>query len=75
MTRLKWKLLLVRLEIVLILTQDRCAVCIKCTIGSEIFWTHLMELLGDVGHVQPHFGLFGDSVRVGAIYVHGLRRT
>ena len=37
------------------------------TIGSEIFWTHLMELLGDVGHVKSHFGLFGDSVGVDAI--------
>jgi hypothetical protein len=24
-----------------------------------------MELLGDVGHVESHFGLFSDSVRVG----------
>jgi hypothetical protein len=23
---------------------------------------HPMELLGDVGHVEPRFGLFGDSV-------------
>jgi hypothetical protein len=23
-----------------------------------------MELLGDVGHVKSHFGLFGDSVSV-----------
>jgi hypothetical protein len=30
------------------------------------FWTHLMELLGDVGHVESHFGLFGDSVNVDA---------
>ena len=67
MTRLKWKLLLGRLEIVLILTQDRCVVCVKCTIGLEIFWMHLMELLGDVGHVESHFGLFADSVGVGAI--------
>ena len=65
--RLKWKLLLVHLEIVLILTQDRCEVCVKLTIGLEIFWTHLMELLGDVGHVKSHFGLFGDSVGVDAI--------
>jgi hypothetical protein len=36
MTRLKWKLVLVRSEIVLILTQDRCTVCAECTIGSEI---------------------------------------
>ena len=32
---LKWKLNLVDLEIVLILTQDRCMVCAKRTIGSE----------------------------------------
>jgi hypothetical protein len=25
-----------------------------------------MELLNDVGHVESHFGPFGDSVRVGA---------
>jgi hypothetical protein len=33
---LKWKLNSVCLEIVLILTQDRCMVCSECTIGSEI---------------------------------------
>jgi hypothetical protein len=32
-TRLKWKLDLVGLEIVLILTQDRCTVCAERTIG------------------------------------------
>jgi hypothetical protein len=35
-TRLKWKLVSVRLEIVRILTQDRCPVCAERTIGSEI---------------------------------------
>ena len=50
---LKWKLASVRLEIVLILTQDRRTVCAECTIGSKIIWTHPMELLGDVGHVEP----------------------
>ena len=34
-----------------------------------------MELLCDVGHVESHFGLFGDNVCVGAIKVHVLRRT
>jgi hypothetical protein len=34
--RLKWKLLSVRLDIVLILKQDRCTVCVDHTIGSEI---------------------------------------
>jgi hypothetical protein len=31
-----WNLVLVRLEIVLVSVQDRCMVCAKCTIGSEI---------------------------------------
>jgi hypothetical protein len=36
MTRLKQKLILVLSEIVLILTQDRCMVCVERTIGLEI---------------------------------------
>jgi hypothetical protein len=35
-TRLRWKLDSVRLEIVLILTQDGCMVCAKRTTGSEV---------------------------------------
>ena len=42
------------MEIVLILMQDRCTVCVERTIGSEIIWTHPMQLLGDVGHVESH---------------------
>jgi hypothetical protein len=34
--RLKWKLISVHLEIVLILMQDRCTVCAESTIGLEI---------------------------------------
>ena len=40
MMRLKWKLVSVYLEIVLILTQDRCTVCAEHLIGLESFWTH-----------------------------------
>ena len=47
----------------LMLTQDRCTVCVECTIGLEITLDASMDLLGDVGHVESHFGLFGDSVR------------
>jgi hypothetical protein len=36
MTRLKWKLVSVCLEIVLILTQDGYTVCAEHNIGSEI---------------------------------------
>jgi hypothetical protein len=35
-SRLKWKLILVHLEIVLILILDRCMVLAKNTIGLEI---------------------------------------
>ena len=45
---------------------DSCMFCIERATGSEIVWTHLVELLGDVGHVESHFFLFGDSVSVGA---------
>jgi hypothetical protein len=31
-----------------------------------LFWTHPMELLGDVGHVESPFSPFGDSVNFGA---------
>jgi hypothetical protein len=64
-TRLRWKLDSVRLEIVGILTQDRCIVCAERATVSEIIFD-LMELLGDVGHVESHFGPSGDSVSVGA---------
>ena len=66
MTRVKWKLISVHLEIVPILTQDRCMVCGECTIGSEIILTHPMELLGDVGYVESRFGPFRDSANLNA---------
>jgi hypothetical protein len=34
--------------------------------AHKSFWTHPMELLGVVGHMESHFGTFGDSVSVGA---------
>ena len=64
--RLKRKFNLVRLKIVLLLTQDRCMVCAECTIGSELVLDTPNGLLGDVGHVEPRFSSFGDSVSVGA---------
>ena len=63
------------LEIVLILTQDRCKLCAECTMGSKIVLDAPMELLGDMGHVEPDFFLFGDSVSVGGRLEHGLRQT
>jgi hypothetical protein len=63
--RLRRKLDSVCLEKVGIVTQDRCIVCAERTTGSEIIF-HPMELLGDVGHVESHFGPSGDSVSVSA---------
>jgi hypothetical protein len=53
----------------------RCTVCTECTMGSEIFWTHLMELLGGVGHVESCSGPLGDGVSIGERLVHALRQT
>ena len=63
---LKWKLGSVSLEIVLILMQGRCMVCMEHTICMEINLIHLMELLDDVCHMESHFGPFGDIVSFGA---------
>jgi hypothetical protein len=62
--RLKWKLVLVCLEIVLIMTHNRWMICAEHTMESKSFLTHTMELLGDMGNVESHFGPFGDSVSV-----------
>ena len=35
----------------------------------------LIELLGDVGHVESRFSPFGDSVSVASRLVHGLHQT
>jgi hypothetical protein len=53
-------------KIVLLLTQDRCTVCVERTIGSKIILDAPMELLGDVHHVGSHFFPLGDSVSVSA---------
>ena len=45
---------------------DRCTVCVKHTRGLEIILDAPMELLGDMGHAEPDFFLFGDSVSVDA---------
>jgi hypothetical protein len=65
----------VRLEIVLILTQDRCTVCTERTIGSQIVWDTPDGLVSDMGRVEFRFSLFGDSVSVSAREVHDLHRT
>jgi hypothetical protein len=65
----------VHLEIVLILTQDTYMVCNEHTTRKKSFWTHPIELLGDVGHGESRFDPFGDNVSTCARYVHCLQRT
>jgi len=65
-TWLKWKLVSVLSDIVLILTQDRRTVCVERTIGLEIVLDAPNGILGDVGHVESRFFPFGYSVSVGA---------
>jgi hypothetical protein len=48
---------------VLTLMQDRCAICVKCTIGSKIILDAPDGTLRCVGHVESHFGPFGDKCR------------
>jgi hypothetical protein len=64
-TWVKWKLISVCLEVVLIKAQESYTVYAERTIGSEIFSTHPMVLIGDVGQVEAYFGLFGDRVNLG----------
>jgi hypothetical protein len=33
-------------------------------LALKLFWMHPMQLLGDVGHVESHFGPFGNNVSV-----------
>jgi hypothetical protein len=35
--------------------------------AQKSFRRHPMELVGDVGQLESRFGLFGDSVNVGAV--------
>ena len=61
-----WKLVSVRLEIVLVLVQDRCTVCAKRTIGLDIDFNAPMVLLGDEAQVEAPFSLFVDSANLDA---------
>jgi hypothetical protein len=73
--RLKWKLISVCLEIVLILRKIGALFAPNVPLARKFFWTHPMELLGDVGHVESCFSLIGDRVSISAREVHGLRGT
>jgi hypothetical protein len=58
--RLKWKLVSVRLETVLV-----CMNHTQHTMARKSFWMHPMVLLGDEAQVESHFGPCGRNVNVG----------
>ena len=61
-----WNLVSIRLEIVLVLVQDRCTVCAKRTIGLDIVFNAPMVLLGDDAQVEARFSLCGESANLEA---------
>ena len=61
----------VRLDIVLVLVQDKCTVYAKRTIGSEIVLDTMMVCVK--AQVDARFGLFGESANLDARSMHGLR--
>ena len=46
--------------------QERCTVCAKCTIGSEIVSDAPMVPLGDKAQVEARFSPFRGSVNLDA---------
>ena len=66
MTLVLWKLVSVRLEIVLVSVQDRCIVCAKRTIGLDSVINAPMVLLGDEAQVEANFSPCGDSANLDA---------
>jgi hypothetical protein len=54
--------------------QDRCMICAKYTLGSEIILDGPNGLLGDKAQMEACFSPFGDSANLDARWVHGLHR-
>ena len=66
MTWVLWNLVLDHSEIVLVPVEDRCTVCAKCTIGSDIVFNVPMVLLGEEAQLEAPFSPFGDSANLDA---------
>jgi hypothetical protein len=56
----------VRLEIVLSQRKIGAQFVLNVPQARKSLWTHPIEHLGDLGHVESHFGPFSDSVSIGA---------
>jgi hypothetical protein len=61
-----WNFISVCLETVLVLVQDRCMVCAKPTIGSEMVSDAPDGTPGDEAQVEARFGSFVDNANLDA---------
>jgi hypothetical protein len=61
MTWIIWSLILVHFETVLVSVQDRCMVCTKCTIGTEIILDAPDGTPRFKAQMEAHFSPFGDG--------------
>ena len=64
MTWVLWNPVSDCLEIVLVSVQDRCTVCAKRCIGSDIIFNAPMLLLGYEAQVEATFSPFRDSANL-----------
>ena len=69
MTWVLWNPVLDRLEIVLVSLEDRCMVCAKRTIVSDIIFNAPMVLLGDEARVEAPFSPYGESANLDARFI------
>ena len=61
-----WNVTCLRLETVSVLVEDRCMVCGRRTIGSEIILDTPDGTTSNEAQVEAHFSSFGDSANFGA---------
>ena len=64
MTWVLWNLASFLLEIVLVSVQDKCLVCARRTIGSEIILDATDGTTRYKAQVEAHFGPFRDSANL-----------
>ena len=64
MTWVLWNLVSDRLEIVLVSVEDRCTVCAKRCIGTDIVFNAPMLVLGDEAQVEATFSPFRDNANL-----------
>ena len=64
MTWVLWNHVSDHLEIVLVSVEDRCMVCAKRCIGSDIVFHAPMVVLCDEAQVEATFSPFGDSANL-----------